>query len=90
MADTALKEIPARLASLILDLVQSEGVVTREGHYKIVAHYTQEQLGTMIGASRVSVSRAFGKLQDVGYVQLLRRQIHVVDLAALRRLAEAG
>jgi CRP/FNR family transcriptional regulator, cyclic AMP receptor protein len=90
MADTALKEIPARLASLILDLVQSEGVVTREGHYKIVAHYTHEQLGTMIGASRVSVSRAFGKLQDVGYVQLFRRQIHVVDLAALRRLAEAG
>jgi CRP/FNR family transcriptional regulator, cyclic AMP receptor protein len=90
MADTALKEIPARLASLILDLVQSEGVVTREGHYKIVAHYTHEQLGTMIGASRVSVSRAFGKLQDAGYMQLFRRQIHVVDLAALRQLAEAG
>jgi CRP/FNR family transcriptional regulator, cyclic AMP receptor protein len=90
MADIALKEIPARLASLILDLVQSEGVVTREGHYKIVAHYTHEQLGTMIGASRVSVSRTFGKLQDVGYVQFFRRQIHVVDLAVLRRLAEAG
>jgi CRP/FNR family transcriptional regulator len=90
IADIALKEIPARLASVILDLVQSEGVVTREGHYKIVAHYTHEQLGTMIEAGRVSVSRAFGKLQDVGYVQLFRRQIHVVDLAALRRLAEAG
>jgi CRP/FNR family transcriptional regulator, cyclic AMP receptor protein len=90
MADIALKEVPARLASLILALVQSEGVVTREGHYKIVAHYTHEQLGAMIGAQRVSVSRAFGKLQDVGSVQLFRRRIYVVDLAALRRLAEAG
>jgi CRP/FNR family transcriptional regulator, cyclic AMP receptor protein len=90
MADIALKEIPARLASLILDLVQSEGVVTREGHYKIVVHYTHEQLGAMIGAQRVSVSRAFGKLQDSGSVLLFRRRIYVVDLGALRRLAGVG
>jgi CRP/FNR family transcriptional regulator, cyclic AMP receptor protein len=90
MADIALKEIPARLASLILDLVQSEGVVTREGHYKIVTHYTHEQLGAMIGAQRVAVSRAFGKLQDSGSVRLFRRRIYVVDLTALRRLAGAG
>jgi CRP-like cAMP-binding protein len=90
MLDIALKETPARLASLLLDLVQSEGVVTREGHYKIVVHYTHEQLGAMIGANRVSISRAFGKLQDVGYVQLFRRRIYVVDLAALRQLAGAG
>jgi CRP/FNR family transcriptional regulator, cyclic AMP receptor protein len=79
MADIALKEAPARLASLILDLVQSEGVVTREGHYKIVAHYTHGQLGAMIGASRVSVTRAFRYLQDIGSVRLSRRQICVVD-----------
>ncbi len=89
MADIALKETPARLASVILDLVQSEGVVTREGHYKIVARYTHGQLGAMIGASRVSVTRAFGNLQDVGCVRLSRRQIYVVDLAGLRRVAAA-
>ena len=90
MADIALKETPARLASLILDLVQSEGVVTREGHYKIVSHYTHEQLGAMIGATRASVTRAFGKLQDVGYVRLSRRLIYVEDLGALRRLASGS
>jgi CRP/FNR family transcriptional regulator, cyclic AMP receptor protein len=89
MADIALKETPARLASLILDLVQSEGVVTREGHYKIVARYTHGQLGAMIGASRVSVTRAFRNLQDIGCVRLSRRQIYVVDLAGLRRVAAA-
>ncbi len=90
MTDIALKEVPARLASLILDLVQSEGVVTREGHYKIPAHYTHEQLATMIGAKRVAVTRAFGKLQDAGCVWLWRRQIYVVDLATLRQLAVAS
>ncbi|HVF01084.1 MAG TPA: Crp/Fnr family transcriptional regulator [Rubrobacteraceae bacterium] len=90
MADIALKETPARLASLILDLVQSEGVVTREGHYKIVSHYTHEQLGGMIGAKRAGVTRAFRKLQDSGCVRLFRRRIYVVDLDALKRWASAG
>jgi CRP-like cAMP-binding protein len=87
MIDVALKKVPARLASLLFDLVQREGVVTREGYYKILSYYTQEQLATMIGAQRVSVTRAFGKLQDMGCMQLRRRQIYVVDLAALKRLA---
>jgi len=90
MADIALKETPARLASLLLDLVQSEGVVTGEGHYKIVGHYTHEELGAMIGAKRVAVTRAFGKLQDAGGVRLFRRLIYVVDLDALKWLASAG
>ena len=90
MTDIALKEVPARLASLILDLIQSEGVVTREGYYKILTHYTHEQLATMIGAKRVAVTRAFGKLQDAECVRLWRRQIYVVDLVTLRRLAMAS
>ena len=84
MADIALKETPTRLASLILDLVQSEGVVTREGHYKLVAHYTHEQLATMIGTQRAAVTRAFGTLQDSGCVRLFRHRIYVVDLDVLK------
>ena len=87
MIDIALKEVPARLASLILDFLQGEGVVTREGHYRIPYGYTHEQLATMIGAKRVAVTRAFGKFQDMGCVQLQRRQIYVTDLSALKRLA---
>ena len=87
MADLAVKGVLSRLANLILDLVQSEGVVTREGHYKIAAHYTQEQLSTMIGAKRVAVTRAFGSLQDSGSVRLLKRRIYVTDLSALTGIA---
>ena len=90
MADIALKQTPARLASLLLYLVQSEGVVTREGHYKIAGHYTHEDLGAMIGAKRVAVTRAFGKLQDSECVRIVRRMLYIVDLAALKRLASAG
>jgi CRP-like cAMP-binding protein len=87
MTDIALKESPARLAALILDLVQGEGVVTREGHYRVSTRYSHEDLASMIGLKRVAVTRAFRALKDSGYVQLRRRQIYVTDLAALKGLA---
>ena len=87
MTDIALKDSPARLAALILDLVEDEGVVTREGFYRVTTHYTHEELASMIGLKRVAVTRAFGTLQDREYVQLRRRQIYVTDLAGLKRVA---
>ena len=86
MEDLTLKEIPARLANLILFLGEGEGVMTRQD-IKIPYHYTHERLGTMIGANREAVTRAFGKLQDEGAVELRRRLIHIRDMEALRRAA---
>src|SRR5215210_1496919 len=86
MEDLTLKEIPARLASLILLLCEGEGVMTRQD-IKIPHHYTHERLGTMIGANREAVTRAFSKLQDDGAVELRRRIIYVSDMEALRRAA---
>jgi CRP/FNR family transcriptional regulator, cyclic AMP receptor protein len=90
MTDIAVKEVPAKLASLLLDLIQSEGLVTREGSYKIASHYTHEHLASMIGVTRGTVTRAFGTLQDSESVLLLRRHIYVTDLATLTRLAVEG
>jgi CRP/FNR family transcriptional regulator, cyclic AMP receptor protein len=84
--DLTLKDIPARLANLILLLCEGEGVKTRQD-IKIPHHYTHERLGTMIGANREAVTRAFGLLQDEGAVELRRRLIHVKDMDALRRAA---
>jgi CRP-like cAMP-binding protein len=86
MEDVALKEVPARLASLILFLVESEGVQV-PGEIRIPTHYSHEYLGTMIGAKREAVTRAFGRLQDEGAVQLRRRLIYVQDVEALERAA---
>src|SRR5215212_8103745 len=74
MEDLTLKDVPARLANLILLLCEGEGVVTRRD-IRIPHHYTHERLGTMIGANREAVSRAFAKLQDDGAVELRRRLI---------------
>jgi CRP/FNR family transcriptional regulator, cyclic AMP receptor protein len=89
LADVALKEVPARVASLILQLVEEEGLVTGKAH-KIPTRYTHERLGTMIGAKRVAVSRAIRQLKESASVELHDRYIHVRDMEALRRFATAG
>src|SRR5919112_256800 len=86
MEDVILKEVPGRLASLILFLVESEGV-KRPGEIGIPNRYTHEHLGTMIGANRETVTRAFGRLQNEGVIQLRRRLIYVEDVEGLERVA---
>ena len=83
-ADLAAKEVSARLASMLLMLVESQGVVTPEG-YRIPTRYTHQQIATMIGANREATTRAFGQLQKDGGVQLRDRYIYVVDVDALKR-----
>jgi CRP-like cAMP-binding protein len=84
LEDVTLKDITARLASLILLLLESEGVVG-QNYLKIPTHYTHRQLGTMIGVNREAVTRAFTELQDKGLVELRRRLIYIADAEALRQ-----
>ena len=86
LEDVGLKDVPARLARLLLQLVAQEGVMTPEGP-TIPTHYTHRQLASMVGASRESVTRAFTKLRMCGAVELKDRRVYVRDLAALRRNA---
>jgi CRP/FNR family transcriptional regulator, cyclic AMP receptor protein len=88
-ADMVGKDVPARLATLLLSLVDSEGLVTNES-YRIPTRYTHEQLGSMIGCKRVAVSRAFSRLKEIGAVELKERHILVKDIKILEGLAEAG
>lgn len=86
MSDVIHKEVPARLASLILQLLDEEGVVSSEW-YMIPTVYTHQQLGTMIGAKRVAVARAFGKLREAGAVKVEQSRLHIKNLKALEHIA---
>jgi CRP/FNR family cyclic AMP-dependent transcriptional regulator len=88
-ADIVGKDVPARLATLILTLMDSEGEVSSES-FRIPTHYTHEQIGTMIGCKRVAVTRAFSRLKKFGAVELKERHIVVKDIKTLEGLAEAG
>jgi CRP-like cAMP-binding protein len=88
-ADVVGKDVPTRLATMILRLVDSEGVVSSES-LRIPNHYTHEQLASMIGCKRVAVTRAFRKLEEGEAVELDDRRIVVKDIEALKELAKAS
>ena len=87
-AELAHKQVPARLASLILRLTAREGIVSREG-IRIDTPYTHQQLATMIGSNREAVTRAMKELREKGAVDVVGRRIHLRDREALEREAEA-
>ena len=87
--DIVGKDVPTRLATLILSLVASEGLVGNES-YRIPTRYTHEQIASMIGCKRVAVTRAFSRLREFGAVEVKERHILVKDLDLLKGLAEAS
>jgi CRP/FNR family transcriptional regulator, cyclic AMP receptor protein len=89
MADLTLKEIPARLASLLLWLAEIEGTAIADG-YVVPSRYTHEQIGAMIGAKRVAVTRTMSKLRKDGVIEADRKHIQIKDREALRRIAAAS
>ena len=87
--DIVGKDVPTRLATLILSLVDSEGLVGNES-YRIPTRYTHEQLASMIGCKRVAVTRAFSRLREFGAVEVKECHILVKDLETFKSPAEAA
>ena len=82
------KDVQARLASIILYLLDNEGVMGCEG-YEIPNPYIHEQIGivAMIGAKRAAVTRAFSRPREAGAVEVARRRIRPRSLEEPRRIA---
>jgi CRP/FNR family transcriptional regulator, cyclic AMP receptor protein len=89
LSDMVRKEVPARLANLILRLSEHQGLTTANGSHMIPAYYTHNQFASMVGSNREAVTRAFRRLRDAGAVQIEGRRVYVTDAHALERLASA-
>ena len=90
LSDMVRKEVPARLAGLILGLSEYQGVATADGSRMIPTHYTHKQLASMVGSNREALTKALGRLRRVGGVEVKARRIHLVDVDVLTRIAGSG
>ena len=89
LSDMVRKEVPARLASIILRLSQLQGITTANGSHMIPTRYTHQQFASMVGSNREAVTRAFRRLRDAGALEIEGRRVYVKDAHALERLARA-
>ena len=75
-----------RLAFLLLDLAGQHGSGTAGGIY-VAMPLSQEELASLAGTSRATVTRALGNWRQRGFIRTGQRRITIMDLAALRRIA---
>jgi CRP/FNR family transcriptional regulator, cyclic AMP receptor protein len=90
LSDLIRKEVPARLAGLLLSLSDYQGVVMGDGSHMLPTRYTHQLLASMVGSNREAVTRAFGRLRKAGAVEIMDRHIYVTDADELERYAEPG
>ncbi len=89
LSDMVRKEVPARLAGLLLYLSERQGITTANGSHMIPTRYTHQQMASMVGSNREAVTRAFRRLRDAGAVEIEGRRVYVRDARTLERLASS-
>ena len=80
-------EVDRRLARLLVSLADRFGVAGQRG-VKIDVPLTQQDLATMIGSSRQTVTSTLQKFKDRGLLTIGKRSLVVVDAEGLRKVSE--
>lgn len=85
IADLVFRNVPGRLASLLLRLAQAYGRATPAGQ-RLDLRLTHHDIGAMIGATRETVTAVFSRLREEEIIAFDQRHIVIRDAEALRRL----
>jgi CRP/FNR family transcriptional regulator, cyclic AMP receptor protein len=78
-----------RLAVLLLELADRHGGGTAH-EVRIAMPLSQEELASMAGTSRATVTRALSNWRQRGIIRTGKRDLTITDLTTLRRIASPG
>jgi CRP-like cAMP-binding protein len=87
MENLVFRDVPCRLARLLIDLIHDLGVEDDRG-ILIRARLSHRELANLIGSTRETVSLVLGEFRRDGLVELTGRQIVIRDPIKLARLVE--
>jgi len=82
--DLLFLDVYGRVAKKLLELSETHGVPTSQG-VRIELRLTQQELASMVGASRESVNKVMGYFADKRYITTDKHKITLVKLADLRK-----
>jgi CRP/FNR family transcriptional regulator, cyclic AMP receptor protein len=75
-----------RLAALLLDLAERHGREV-DGATHLVMPLSQEELASLAGTSRATITRAYGNWRKRGLIRTGQRRITILDAPGLQRIA---
>src|SRR3990172_7941202 len=79
----AFRDVPERLALLLVRLAEAYGEPHGQGR-RLALRFTHQDLASMIGATRETVTNVLTKFRDDGLIAIDERHIVIRDLAKLR------
>lgn len=86
--DLAFRDVPARLATVLLMFAESYGQIQDEGIY--VPHIvSQSELAEMVGTAREVIYRALKQFECEGILKKDKNTFLIYDMPALREVAQA-
>ena len=83
--DLVFRHVESRIAKALLQLSKISGQPYVEGR-ALELHLSQSELGNMVGITRESVNKQLKVWQRVGFVDLAKELIIIIDPALLRQL----
>ncbi len=83
--DLVFRDVPARLAHLLIELGKSAGAADAAGT-RIKAKLTHQEMANLIGCSRETVSATLGQFRDQGLIQMDGRTMTIVNQEGLGQL----
>jgi CRP/FNR family transcriptional regulator, cyclic AMP receptor protein len=86
LRDRSITNGAQRLAGLLLDLADHHGTQAESGTI-IEVPLSQDEMASLIGASRATVTRALGDWRQRGFISTGHRQFTIIDDAQLRRIS---
>ncbi len=81
--DLAFRDVPGRLATLLVRLSDVYGEPHPEGQ-RLMLRFTHQDLASMIGATRETVTNVLNRFRDDGLIVIEERHIIIRDLDRLR------
>jgi CRP/FNR family cyclic AMP-dependent transcriptional regulator len=82
--DLIFLDVYGRVAKKLLELSEEYGITTDEG-VRIDLRLTQQELASMVGASRESVNKVMGYFTNKSYISTDKHKITILRLAELRK-----
>ncbi len=80
--DLVFRDVPARLAHLLLELSRTDGVADNRG-IRLKAKLTHQEMANLIGCSRETVSTIMGQFRDDSLIQMDGRTITILNKKGL-------
>ena len=85
--DLVFRDVPARLAHLLVELSKSDGVKETNG-IRLKAKLTHQEMANLIGCSRETVSTVMGQFRDASLLQMDGRTITILNEKELSKLLD--